>query len=81
MILGLPDHSFQREAQMTKAGEQLISAARAAVESIKRMKPADDRSPKGGWAPGGYMCLCSECDEHFIGDKRAYKCADCAYAP
>lgn len=65
---------------MSKAGPQLISAAQSAVDAIKRMKPADDRPQMLGWAPGGYMCLCRVCEEHFIGDKRAIQCADCAYA-
>lgn len=65
---------------MTKAGEKLIAAARSSVEAIKRMKPADSRPQHLGWAPGGYMCLCRRCEEHFIGDKRAIQCADCAYA-
>jgi hypothetical protein len=66
---------------MSKAGEQLIAAASSAVEAIKRMKPADGRQPRRSWAPGGYLCLCRECEEHFLGDKRALQCADCAYAP
>jgi len=32
------------------------------------------------WAPGGYFCKCVTCLEHFVGDKRARSCADCAYA-
>lgn len=39
----------------------------------------DSRAPFRGWAPGGYMCKCSVCKEQFIGDKRAYHCAHCAY--
>ncbi len=41
----------------------------------------DDRPQKGAWAPGNYMNKCSGCGCGFIGDKRAYECADCAYRP
>lgn len=43
------------------------------------MPPKDDRAPRVGWAPGGYLCECSKCHIRFIGDKRATMCADCAY--
>jgi hypothetical protein len=33
----------------------------------------------GWWAPGDYCRCCFECNEHFLGDKRAGRCADCAY--
>lgn len=36
--------------------------------------------PIGGWAPGGYLCVCLDCNAQFAGDKRATQCADCAYA-
>lgn len=65
---------------MSKAGEKLIAAASSAVEAIKRMKPDDSRPQRLGWAPGGYMRLCRQCEEHFVGDKRAVQCADCAYS-
>lgn len=39
----------------------------------------DTRPPNGGWAPGSYMCKCFNCNEQFIGDKRAVRCAPCAY--
>lgn len=64
---------------MTRAGTKLIAAAVEALEALKRTKAADDRPQRLGWAPGGYMCLCSRCESHFIGDKRAINCADCAY--
>lgn len=41
---------------------------------------SDQRPPKGGWAPGLYECRCKTCAKRFIGEKRAYSCADCAYA-
>ena len=39
----------------------------------------DPRPKKGGWAPGSYTAICKDCDKHFVGDKRAWICADCAY--
>lgn len=39
----------------------------------------DERPKKGGWAPGNYLNKCSKCDREFIGDKRAWDCAHCAY--
>lgn len=39
----------------------------------------DIRPFLGWWAPGEYMRKCYHCGEHFIGDKRAGHCADCAY--
>lgn len=39
----------------------------------------DNRPKKGFWAPGKYIRTCKICNEDFIGDKRAYNCADCAY--
>ena len=33
-----------------------------------------------GWAPGNYFCTCYACSCRFIGEKRAYECADCAYS-
>lgn len=44
------------------------------------IKEADPRPPKHGWAPGEYVARCNQCHQHFIGDKRAYQCADCAYS-
>lgn len=43
-------------------------------------KPLDKRKPRGGYAPGEYLCTCSKCECGFTGDKRAHECADCAYA-
>ena len=49
---------------------------------LKRRKPKakDERPPCGWWASGEYINICRKCGEHFIGDKRAGHCADCAYA-
>lgn len=41
----------------------------------------DDRPQNGPWAPGTYCCSCCDCGDKFMGDKRAYVCADCAYGP
>jgi len=35
---------------------------------------------KGGQAPGQYCCECSDCGLFYMGDKRSWQCADCAYA-
>ena len=34
--------------------------------------------PIGGYAPGNYSNTCLECQESFIGDKRAVQCEPCA---
>ena len=36
--------------------------------------------PVGGWATGAYLNTCRKCKESYIGDKRSWNCADCAYA-
>jgi len=47
------------------------------------MNPADWKvstaPPRHGWAPGEYLNNCHTCGCVFIGDKRAWTCADCAY--
>lgn len=43
------------------------------------LKPASLDPPRGGWAPGDYMCECASCGAPFIGDKRSVVCAECAY--
>jgi hypothetical protein len=48
--------------------------------SVRWCPKQDDRPQLGWWAPGEYMNLCHKCNQHFIGDKRAGYCADCAYA-
>ena len=40
---------------------------------------SDKRPPIGGWCGGEYSVVCRKCSDHFIGDKRSYHCADCAY--
>lgn len=40
----------------------------------------DPRPPRLGWAPGHYTCTCVHCERGFYGEKRAWECADCAYA-
>jgi hypothetical protein len=44
-----------------------------------KLKPEDSRPPRHGWAPGGYVSDCVLCHCNFVGDKRAWHCADCAY--
>lgn len=64
---------------------QLSGFAPAAGSAIPRLGCApwypkqDSRPPLGLWAPGEYLNCCFSCGEHFIWDKRAVKCADCAY--
>ncbi|WP_209085446.1 hypothetical protein [Agrobacterium tumefaciens] len=40
------------------------------------LHPANDNT--AGFAPGGYMCECSDCGERFTGDKRSWRCSVCA---
>jgi hypothetical protein len=40
---------------------------------------ADKRPKKKFWAPGHYINRCIDCEQDFIGDKKAIQCADCAY--
>lgn len=40
---------------------------------------ADQRPPRAGWATGPYTCQCCDCKEFFLGDKRAWMCANCAW--
>jgi len=49
--------------------------------SVSWMPKCDERPPRGWWAGGEYMNVCRKCGAHFIGDKRAGHCADCAYSP
>jgi hypothetical protein len=39
----------------------------------------DTRSARRAWAPGDYLGKCVDCRQRYLGDKRAYLCADCAY--
>lgn len=64
---------------MTEAGQRIIAGAKEALSMVQAMKPADTRPANGAWAPGSYMDKCMICDCHFLGDKRALVCADCAY--
>jgi hypothetical protein len=51
---------------------------------VIKSKVGDRRDKRGGWAPGRYLCTCSQPShvgaKRFTGDKRATICADCAYA-
>jgi len=47
--------------------------------SDERKRYKEDKRPRcGWWAPGDYLRRCNRCEEAFLGDKRAYHCADCA---
>jgi hypothetical protein len=39
----------------------------------------DKRPQRHGWAPGGYWRKCRTCNDDYMGDKRSWICADCAY--
>lgn len=52
----------------------------ACNHAYKNFKPLDKRMARGGYAPGEYFVKCWKCECGFTGDKRAYECADCAYA-
>lgn len=52
----------------------------ACDHAYKNFKPLDKRMARGGYAPGEYFVKCRKCECGFTGDKRAYECADCAYA-
>jgi len=32
-----------------------------------------------GYAPGQYLSHCAQCENQFVGDKRAVTCKDCAF--
>ena len=34
--------------------------------------------PLAGYAPGNYLCICRDCAGQFEGDKRAFRCIECA---
>ncbi len=38
-----------------------------------------DKPPLGGWASGNYCCVCVDCGDGYLGDKRSMVCADCAH--
>lgn len=40
---------------------------------------SDQREMRGGWGKGFYTCSCSNCGKGFMGGKRAWCCAPCAY--
>jgi hypothetical protein len=43
------------------------------------LEKADTRPALYGWAPGDYLNACRDCKNAFIGGKRAWQCAECAY--
>lgn len=66
--------------------EALATMAQCAIKHMSApgpldaLKNLDSRPARGGWAPGRYYVKCRKCQCRFTGDKRAYACADCAYA-
>jgi len=44
-----------------------------------KTKKADKRPAQKGWASGSYICHCICCKCRFMGNKKAFVCADCAY--
>ena len=58
-----------------------VANDRALVEEVPppEERPVDRRPERHGWAPGAYLTKCLHCDWTFLGGKRAYVCAPCAY--
>lgn len=58
-----------------------VDGWRALCEEVipRPLEPRDMRPRKDAWAPGKYLNTCPVCGERFLGDKRAYECAPCAY--
>lgn len=48
---------------------------------IESLEARDKRPCKGSWAPGTYSRQCLECKALYLGDKRSWVCATCAYTP
>jgi len=48
-------------------------------EIVTAAKNRDTRPSRGAWSPGAYLNRCSQCGDMFIGNKRAFSCAPCAY--
>jgi hypothetical protein len=46
-------------------------------EQIREAATPEQIWPVRGFAPGRYMCECRSCGGRFMGDKRAYECAQC----
>lgn len=38
----------------------------------------ENEYPIGGYAPGNYLCKCTDCGKQFTGNKRAVQCEPCA---
>ena len=45
---------------------------------MKNSQEEPKQYPIGGYAPGNYISNCINCEEHFLGDKRAVQCEPCA---
>lgn len=64
------------------AGDDGIESynTRLNAELKEFMQTKKDERPKlDGWAPGNYTNTCQMCHKEFVGDKRAFFCAQCAY--
>ena len=57
------------------------SLAKIAPDYFGKIKPDDQRPDLAyyGWVRGEYLAYCRSCRSTFAGDKRAWRCADCAY--
>jgi hypothetical protein len=62
-------------------GASAATASRSEVKNpLAEAKSVDARPRRRGWCPGDYFAKCRRCQCTFIGDKRAFECAGCAYA-
>jgi hypothetical protein len=49
------------------------------MKNLDFIKSLDSRDMIHGWCSGEYITTCIDCKSQFVGDKRSYNCADCAY--
>lgn len=83
---GLVSPAVVHEAKRAKPAKLRKFLQHAPHEDVENRSGAihaannvDNREPRNGWAPGQYLGICGDCDTQFIGDKRAVRCAPCAY--
>lgn len=73
---------LEEDGQEVRVSTHLLEPVAEENEGAHPWLEGRDTRPKlGAWAPGKYFNECSDCEENFIGDKRAQVCADCAYGP
>lgn len=73
-------------SRCTACGEEYPSAPPGVVHKCGKCSggicqpvPESQRVwPLLGYAPGSYLCTCSDCKGQFEGDKRAHQCLSCA---